>query len=166
MKLVPGCLRLFFKKIRRTNTINNLIKCSLRSQSLISSVRSYRICTIYENHISGLALCDAFLESGFMLELLILFEPFKPSTILTKLQFFVQGWSNFCLLRWDMKGLLLPSLLCLYMATCRIHTIGSPIGQCTVCLAGSNLQQNLPILVCIKNTYIPVDGSIWSACTN
>jgi len=65
-----------------------------------------------------------------------------------------------------MKGLLLPSLLCLYMATCRIHTIGSPIGQCTVSLAGSNLQQNLPILVWKKNMYVPVDGSIWSACTN
>jgi len=101
-----------------------------------------------------------------MLELLILFEPFKSSTILTKLQFFVQGWSDFCLLRWDMKGLLLPSLLCLYMATCRIHTIGSPIGQCTVSLAGSNLQQSLPILVWRKNTYVPVDGSVWSACTN
>ena len=65
-----------------------------------------------------------------------------------------------------MKGLLFPSLLCLYMATCRIHTIGSPIGKCTVSLAGCNLQRNLPILVWRKNMYVPVDGSIWPACTN
>ena len=131
------------KKIRRTNAINKLIKFSLRFQSLISSVYQYRICTIYENHISVSALLDAFLESGFMSELLILFEPFESSTILTKLQFFVQGWGDFCCLGWDMKGLLLPSLLCLYVATCRIHAIGSPIGQCTVSLAGRNLKQNL-----------------------
>jgi len=77
------------------------------------------------------------------LEPLILFEPFKASTILTKLQFFIQGWSNFSCLGWDMQSLLLPTLLCLHMATHRIHPISSPISQCTVSLTCRNLKQNL-----------------------
>jgi hypothetical protein len=116
--------------------------------------------------MSGPSLLDAFLESGLMSQLLILFEPFETSTILTKLQFFIQGWSNFCCLGWDMKGLLLPSLLCLYVTTCRIHAIGSPIGQCTVSLAGRNLKENLLILVWRRNTNVLNTGSIRSAFTD
>lgn len=110
--------------------------------------------------MSDPSFLDAVLESGFVPEPLILFESFEASTILTKLQFFIQGWSNFCCLGWDMQGLLLPSLLCLHVATCRIHAIGSPVGQRTVSLTCRNLKQYLIIRIWIQNTNVPIDGSI------
>lgn len=109
--------------------------------------------------MSDPSFLDAILESGFVSEPLILFEPFEASTILTKLQFFIQGRSNFCCLGWDMQGLLFPALLCLHMATCRIDTIRSPIGQRTVSLTCRNLKQYLIIRIWIQNTNFPIDGS-------
>lgn len=103
---------------------------------------------------------DAVLESGFISEPLILFEPLEASTILTKLQFFIQGRRNFCCLGWNMQGLVLPALLCLHMATRRIHAIGSPVGQRTVSLTWRNLKQYLIIRIWIQNTNVPIDGSI------
>lgn len=110
--------------------------------------------------MSDPSILDAVLESGFISEPLILFKSFEASTILTKLQFFIQGRSYFCCLGWDMEGLLLPALLCLHMAASRIHTIGSPISQCTVSLTWRNLKQYFIIRIWIQNTDVSINGSI------